>query len=76
MEWQTTIGLSGTDGTQQTHQVTRGGCPAPHSPLDPLGLTLDGGKTMLAGVRGAWFRAESRSTARYAAARTPGASAR
>ena len=41
----------GADGTKQTHEVARGGGTDPHSPLDPLGLTLDDGKTLLAGVQ-------------------------
>jgi len=51
MEWRVTIELSGSDGTQQTHEVARGGGTDPYSPLDPLGLTLDDGKTLLAGVQ-------------------------
>ena len=46
-----TIELNGADGTKQTHEVARGGGTDPHSPLDPLGLTLDDGKTLLAGVQ-------------------------
>ena len=51
MEWRVTIELSGADGTKQTHEVARGGCTDPHSTLDPLGLTLDDGRTLLAGVQ-------------------------
>jgi hypothetical protein len=51
MEWRVTIELSGADGTKQTHEVARGGCTAPGSPLDPLGLRLDDGKTLLVGVQ-------------------------
>jgi hypothetical protein len=51
MEWRVTIELSGADGTRQTHEVTRGGCADPHSTLDPLGLTLDDGEALLAGVQ-------------------------
>ena len=51
MEWRVTIELNGADGTKQTHEVARGGGTDPHSPLDPLGLTLDDGKTLLAGVQ-------------------------
>ena len=50
MEWRVTIELSGADGTKQTHEVARGGGADPHSTLDPLGLTLDDGKMVLAGV--------------------------
>jgi hypothetical protein len=41
MEWRVTIELNGADGTKQTYEVARGGGTAPHSPLDPLGLTLE-----------------------------------
>ena len=51
MEWRVTIELNGADGTKQIHEVARGGGTDPHSPLDPLGLTLDDGKTLLAGVQ-------------------------
>ena len=51
MEWRVTIELNGADGTKQTHEVARGGGTDPHSTLDPLGLTLDDGKTLLAGVQ-------------------------
>ena len=51
MEWRVTIELNGADGRKQTHEVARGGGTDPHSPLDPLGLTLDDGKTLLAGVQ-------------------------
>ena len=51
MEWRVTIELRGADGTQQTHEVARGGGTDPHSTLDPLGLALDDGKTLLAGVQ-------------------------
>jgi hypothetical protein len=51
MEWRVTIELNGADGTKQTHDVARGGGTDPHSPLDPLGLTLDDGKILLAGVQ-------------------------
>ena len=51
MEWRVTIELSGADGTMQTREVARGGYTDPHSTLDPLGLTLDDGKTLLAGVQ-------------------------
>ena len=51
MEWRVTIELNGADGTKQTHEVARGGGTDPDSPLDPLGLTLDDGKTLLAGVQ-------------------------
>ena len=51
MEWRVTIELRGADGTKQTHEVARGGHTDPHSTLDPLGLTLDDGKTVLAGVQ-------------------------
>ena len=50
MEWRVTIELSGADGTKQTHEVARGGAD-PHSTFDPLGLTLDDGKALLAGVQ-------------------------
>ncbi|HSU04151.1 MAG TPA: ISKra4 family transposase, partial [Acetobacteraceae bacterium] len=46
-----TIELKGAVGTKQTREVARGGGTDPHSPLDPLGLTLDDGKTLLAGVQ-------------------------
>ena len=51
MEWRVTIELNSADGTKQTHEVARGGGTDAHSPLDPLGLTLDDGKTLLAGVQ-------------------------
>jgi hypothetical protein len=51
MEWRVTIELSSADGTKQTYEVARGGCTDPYSTLDPLGLTLDDGKTLLAGVQ-------------------------
>ena len=51
MEWRVTIELSSADGTKQTHEVAQGGCADPHSPLDTLGLTLDDGKALLAGVQ-------------------------
>ena len=77
MEWRVTIELSGADGTKQTHEVARGGSADPHSTLDPLGLTLDDGKSLLAGVQRHLVQAGSRNTARCAAAaRIAGASAR
>ena len=60
MEWRVTIELNGADGTKQTHEVARGGGTAPLSPLDPLGLTLDDGKTLLAGVQ--WHLVQGRVT--------------
>ena len=51
MEWRVTIELGGADGTKQTHEVARGGGSDPHSVLDPLGLSLDDGKILLAGVQ-------------------------
>ena len=51
MKWRVTIELGGADGTRQTHEVARGGGADPHSTFDPLGLTLDGGKALLAGVQ-------------------------
>jgi hypothetical protein len=51
MEWRVTIELSGADGTRQTHEVACGGGTDPHSTFDPLGLTLDDGKALLAGVQ-------------------------
>jgi hypothetical protein len=51
MGWRVTIELNDADGTKQTHEVAGGGGTDPHSPLDPLGLTLDDGKTLLAGVQ-------------------------
>jgi len=51
MEWRVTIELSGADGTKQTHEVARVGGSDPHSLLDPLGLTLDDGETLLASVQ-------------------------
>ena len=51
MEWRVTIELSCADGTKQIHEVARGGCADPHSTFDPLGLTLDDGKALLAGVQ-------------------------
>jgi hypothetical protein len=51
MEWRVTIELSGADGTKQTHEVARGGGADPHSTFDPLGLTLDDGKALLASVQ-------------------------
>jgi len=50
-EWRVTIELSGADGTKQTHEVARGGGSDPDSMLDPIGLTLDDGKTLLASVQ-------------------------
>src|ERR1700760_4707760 len=35
----------------QIHEVARGGCAAPHSTFDPLGLTLDDSKALLADVQ-------------------------
>jgi len=46
-----TIELSGADGTKRIHEVVRGSGSDPHSPLDPLALTLDDGKALLAGVQ-------------------------
>ena len=46
-----TVELSGADGTRQTHEVACGGGTDPHSTFDPLGLTLDDGKALLAGVQ-------------------------
>ena len=46
-----TIKLSGADGTKQTHEVARGGGSDPHSVLDPLGLTVDNSKALLASVQ-------------------------
>jgi hypothetical protein len=51
MEWRVTIELCGADGRKQTHEVARGGCADLHSTFDPLGLTLDDGKLLLAGVQ-------------------------
>jgi hypothetical protein len=51
MEWRVTIELSGADGTTQIHDVARGGGADPHSTFDPLGLTLDGSKALLAAVQ-------------------------
>ncbi len=51
MKWRVTIELSEVDGTKQTHEVAQGGCADPHSTLDTLGLTLDDGKALLAGVQ-------------------------
>ena len=51
MEWRVTIELKGADGKRQIHEVARGGGTDPHSPVDPLGLTLDDGKALLAGVQ-------------------------
>jgi len=51
MEWRVTIELNGADGTKQTHEVARGGGSDSQSPLDLLGLTLDDGKSLLAGVQ-------------------------
>ncbi|HUB47980.1 MAG TPA: ISKra4 family transposase, partial [Acetobacteraceae bacterium] len=51
MEWRVTIELSGADGTKRTHEVARGGGADPLSTFDPLGLTLDDGKLLLAGVQ-------------------------
>ena len=51
MEWRLTIELNGADGTKQAHEVARGGGTESQSLLDPLGLTLDDGKTLLAGVQ-------------------------
>jgi len=66
MEWRVTIELSGADGTKQTHDVARGGGSDPHSILDPLGLTLDDGKTLLAGVQRRLVQARA---AKYSALR-------
>ena len=77
MEWRVTIELSGADGTKQTHEVARGGGTAPPSPLDPLGLTVDDGKILLAGVQRHLVQAQVAEPAHCAAiARTAGASAR
>ena len=54
MEWRVTIKLSRTDGTKQFHEVARGGGADPHSTLDPLGLTGDGGN---GGCIAGWERA-------------------
>jgi hypothetical protein len=51
MEWRVTIELSCADGTRQIHDVARGGCADPHSTFGPIGLTLDDGKVLLAGVQ-------------------------
>ena len=53
MEWRVTIEFpNGADGTKQTHEVARRWRHRlPLSPLDPLGLTLDDGKILLAGVQ-------------------------
>jgi hypothetical protein len=51
MDWRVTIELSGADGTKQTYEVARGGGSAPDSSLDPLGLTLDDSKALLAGAQ-------------------------
>src|ERR1700734_3843700 len=51
MEWRVTIEVSGADGTMQTREVAPGGYTNPHSTLDPLGLTLNDGKILLAGVQ-------------------------
>jgi hypothetical protein len=50
-EWRVTIELGGVDGTRQTQEVARGGGADPHSMFDPLGLTLDDGMALLAGVQ-------------------------
>jgi hypothetical protein len=50
MEWRVTIELTCVDGTMQIQEVARGGTD-PHSTVDPVGLTLDDGKTLLAGVQ-------------------------
>src|ERR1700761_7562877 len=47
----TSIEPPGADGTMQSQEVARSGCTAPYSTLDPLGLTLNDGKTLLAGVQ-------------------------
>lgn len=60
MEWRMTIELSGADGTIQTQEVARGGCTDPYSTLDPLGLTVSDGKTLLAGVQRHLVRARVR----------------
>ena len=46
-----TIELNGADGTRQIHEVARGGGTDPHSPIDPVRLAPDDGKTLLAGVQ-------------------------
>lgn len=66
MKWRVTIELNGADGTRQVHEVARGGSTDPHSPLDPLGLTLDDGKTLPAGVQRHLVRAR---VAEYSALR-------
>ena len=77
MEWRVTLELSDVGGTKQTYEVARGCRTDPHSNLDPLGLTQDDGKTLLAGVQRYLVQPGSRSIARCAAAaRTAGASAR
>jgi hypothetical protein len=73
MEWRVMIELSGADGTRQIHEVARGGGTDPHSPLDLLGLTLDDGKALLAGVQRHLVQARA---AEYSTLRRRGASAR
>jgi len=51
MEWRVTIERCGASGKKQTDEVTRGGCADPRSTLDPLDLTLDDDKALLAGVQ-------------------------
>ena len=51
MDWRVTIELSGADGTKHTHEVACGVGSAPHTSVDPLGLTLDDSKALLAGVQ-------------------------
>src|SRR5262249_26539599 len=67
-EWRVRIELNGADGTKQTHEVSRGGGADPHSTFDPLGLTLDDGKILLAGVQRHLIQAR---VAEYCALRPP-----
>src|SRR3954454_8945495 len=68
MKWRVTIELSSADGTKQTHEVARGGGADPHSTLDPLGLTLEDGKILLASVQRHLVQAR---VAEYCAVRRP-----
>ena len=66
MDWRVTIELSGADGTTETREVARGGGTDPYRLLEPLGLTLGDGKSLLASVQ--WHLVQAR-VAKYSALR-------
>jgi hypothetical protein len=51
MEWRVMIELSGADRTRRTHEVARGVGTDPHSMFEPVGLIVDEGNALLAGVQ-------------------------